>query len=85
MDKTVPLIIPEVNPKDILSHKGIIANPNCSTIQALVALKPLHDVFKIKRVVISTYQAVSGAGNQGIKDLENGAKNIEQKIPLSNF
>lgn len=79
MDKTVPLIIPEVNPKDILLHKGIIANPNCSTIQALVALKPLHDVFKIKRVVISTYQAVSGAGNQGIKDLENGAKNIEQK------
>ena len=79
MDKTVPLVIPEVNPKDAFKHKGIIANPNCSTIQALVALKPLHSVFKIKRVVISTYQAVSGAGNQGIEDLENGINNIEPK------
>jgi len=79
MDKTVPLVIPEVNPKDAFKHKGIIANPNCSTIQALVALKPLHNIFKIKRVVISTYQAVSGAGNQGIEDLENGINNIAPK------
>lgn len=79
MDKTVPLVIPEINPDDALSHKGIIANPNCSTIQALVVLKPLHDAFKIKRIVISTYQAVSGAGNSGIEDLENGINNIAPK------
>ena len=79
MDPTVPLVIPEINPNDILKHKGIIANPNCSTIQALVVLHPLHKFFKIKRVVISTYQAVSGAGSQGIEDLLNGMKNIAPK------
>lgn len=79
MDKTVPLVIPEINPDDTFNHKGIIANPNCSTIQALVVLKPLHDAFKIKRVVISTYQAVSGAGNSGIKDLENRTNSTEPK------
>lgn len=79
MDQTVPLVIPEINPNDILKHKGIIANPNCSTIQALVALYPLHKFFKIKRVVISTYQAVSGAGSQGLEDLENGMRNIAPK------
>lgn len=68
----VPLIVPEVNPDDITKHKGIIANPNCSTIQAVCALKPLDDAFKIKRIVYSTYQAVSGAGSKGIHDLENG-------------
>lgn len=62
MDPAVPLIVPEVNPEDISWHKNIIANPNCSTIQAMVALKPLDDKYKIKRVVYSTYQAVSGAG-----------------------
>src|SRR5665213_3416118 len=60
MNKDVPLVVPEVNPEDIKKHKGIIANPNCSTIQMLVALKPLHDFAKIKRIVVSTYQAVSG-------------------------
>lgn len=74
MDPEVPLVVPEVNPEDIKWNKGIIANPNCSTIQAMVALKPLHDKYSIKRVVYSTYQAVSGAGMGGWQDLENGMK-----------
>lgn len=72
MDCDVPLIVPEVNSEDIKANKGIIANPNCSTIQAVVALKPLDDKYNIKRIVYSTYQAVSGAGSKGILDLENG-------------
>ena len=67
-------MVPEVNPEDVEWNKGIIANPNCSTIQAMVALKPLDDKYKIKRVVYSTYQAVSGAGLGGWQDLENGLK-----------
>jgi aspartate-semialdehyde dehydrogenase len=74
MDPQVPLVVPEVNPQDILWHNGIISNPNCSTIQAVVALKPLHDSYALKRVVYSTYQAVSGAGMGGLSDLENGLK-----------
>ncbi|MBQ8808443.1 MAG: aspartate-semialdehyde dehydrogenase [Clostridia bacterium] len=74
MNKEVPLVVPEVNPEDIKWNKGIIANPNCSTIQAMVALKPLDDKYKIKRIVYSTYQAVSGAGMGGWNDLENGLK-----------
>lgn len=74
MDESVPLIVPEVNPHDIKWHKGIIANPNCSTIQGVVALKPLHDAFNIKRIIYSTYQAVSGTGIKGIKDLEEGLR-----------
>ncbi|MCK5811767.1 MAG: aspartate-semialdehyde dehydrogenase [Clostridiales bacterium] len=82
MDDLVPLVVPEVNPKDILKHQGIIANPNCSTIQAMVVLKPLHDKYTIKRVVYSTYQAVSGAGMGGYKDLEEGLKgNPPEKFP----
>ncbi len=72
MDPEVPLVIPEVNPEAIKNHKGIISNPNCSTIQALVPLKPLDDKFKIKRVIYSTYQAVSGSGVKGVEDLEKG-------------
>ncbi|MDD4835273.1 MAG: aspartate-semialdehyde dehydrogenase [Lutispora sp.] len=72
MDKDVPLIVPEVNESEMYKHNGIIANPNCSTIQAVVALKPLHDRYGIKRIVYSTYQAVSGSGVKGITDLENG-------------
>ncbi len=72
MDPEVPLVVPEVNPEDLKAHKGIIANPNCSTIQAMVALKPIYDAYGIKRVVYSTYQAVSGSGVKGYKDLENG-------------
>lgn len=71
MDENVPLIVPEVNFEDIMNHNNIIANPNCSTIQAVVALKPLDDKFKIKRIVYSTYQAVSGSGKLGLQDLEN--------------
>ena len=74
MDPQVPLVVPEVNPQDISWHKGIIANPNCSTIQAMVALKPLHDRYRIRRIVYSTYQAVSGSGLKGIADLEEGLK-----------
>ena len=79
MDPKVPLVVPEVNPEDIKWHSGIIANPNCSTIQAMVALKPLKDKYGIKRIVYSTYQAVSGAGVQGIKDLEDGLKGVAPK------
>ena len=74
MDPTVPLVVPEVNPQDVKVHKGIIANPNCSTIQAVVALKPIYNRYGIKRIVYSTYQAVSGAGLAGYQDLENGVK-----------
>jgi aspartate-semialdehyde dehydrogenase len=72
MDPDVPLVVPEVNPDDAKKSKGIIANPNCSTIQAMLPLKALHDKYKIKRVIFSTYQAVSGSGVKGISDLENG-------------
>lgn len=72
MNDDIPLVVPEVNPEDVKWNKGIIANPNCSTIQAVVALKPLYDTFGIKRVVYSTYQAVSGAGVAGYDDLKNG-------------
>lgn len=75
MHPTVPLVVPEVNSEEIQNNHGIIANPNCSTIQAVVALKPLDDKYKIKRIVYSTYQAVSGAGRNGLIDLENGIKN----------
>ncbi len=79
MDPEVPFVVPEVNPEDIKLHKGIIANPNCSTIQAVVAIKPLHEKYGIKRIVYSTYQAVSGAGVNGYKDLENGIKGESPK------
>jgi len=74
MDDNVPLVVPEVNPEAAFNHKGIIANPNCSTIQSLVPLRVLDDKYEIKRIVYSTYQAVSGSGLAGIKDLENGLK-----------
>jgi aspartate-semialdehyde dehydrogenase len=70
MDPAVPLVVPEVNPHDVARHKGIIANPNCSTIQMVVALKPLHDAARVRRVIVSTYQAVSGAGQKGIYELK---------------
>jgi len=78
-DDNVPLVVPECNAEDIKKHNNIIANPNCSTIQAVVALKPLHDKFKIKRIVYSTYQAVSGAGVAGYEDLKNGIEGIAPK------
>ncbi|MCP4640500.1 MAG: aspartate-semialdehyde dehydrogenase [bacterium] len=76
MDPDVPLVVPEVNPDDIAKHKGIIANPNCSTIQMVVVLKPLHDAATIKRVVVSTYQAVSGAGIKALDELMAQTKAI---------
>jgi aspartate-semialdehyde dehydrogenase len=88
MDPDVPLVVPEVNPGDIAryTNKGIIANPNCSTIQMVVALKPLHDAAKIKRVVVSTYQAVSGTGQKAIAELREqnealvGGRSPEAKV-----
>lgn len=71
MDENVPLVVPEVNPEALATHHGIVANPNCSTIQMVAALKPLHDAFCIKRVVVSTYQAVSGSGMAGIEELKS--------------
>lgn len=79
MNENVPLIVPEVNSEEIKNHNGIIANPNCSTIQAVVALKPLDEKYHIKRIVYSTYQAVSGAGLKGIEDLENGIYSFTNK------
>lgn len=79
MHDDVPLVVPEVNPEDVKWNHGIIANPNCSTIQAVVALKPLYDKFGIKRVVYSTYQAVSGAGVAGYNDLKDGINGAAPK------
>ena len=79
MDPEVPLIIPEVNPHDLKWHKGIIANPNCSTIQMVVVLKPLHDAARIKRVVVTTFQSVSGTGQKAVDEL------LQQTTALLNF
>ena len=79
MDKNVPLVVPEVNSEDLKSNSGIIANPNCSTIQAVVALKPLDVKYGIKRIVYSTYQAVSGAGQKGVQDLQDTLNGLEPK------
>jgi aspartate-semialdehyde dehydrogenase len=76
MDPACPLVVPEVNPHDLAWHKGIIANPNCSTIQMVVALKPLHDRARITRVVVSTYQAAAGAGRNGLDELVRQAREI---------
>ncbi|MCL4512230.1 MAG: aspartate-semialdehyde dehydrogenase [Bacteroidetes bacterium] len=70
MDPEIPLVVPEVNRNDIFKHHGIIANPNCSTIQMVVVLKPLHDKYRVKRVVVSTYQSVTGAGQKGVDQLD---------------
>lgn len=80
MDPQVPLVIPEVNPQDLDWHRGIIANPNCSTVQMLVALKPIHDAFQIKRIVVSTYQAVSGSGKAAMDELTMQVADMSQGI-----
>jgi aspartate-semialdehyde dehydrogenase len=84
MDPDVPLIVPEVNPEAIVDYKkrGIIANPNCSTMQMVVALKPLHDLARIKRVVVSTYQSVSGAGREAMDELFNQTRSIYVNDPV---
>jgi len=79
MDPEVPLVVPEVNPHDLKWHKGIIANPNCSTIQMVVVLKPIHDAAKIKRVVVTTFQSVSGTGKKAMEEL------MQQTVDLLNF
>ncbi len=79
MDPAVPLVVPEVNPDDLSWHKGIIANPNCSTIQMVVALKPIHDAAKIKRVVVTTFQSVSGTGKKAMDEL------MQQTSDILNF
>ena len=76
MEPDIPLVVPEVNPEAVGDDPGVIANPNCSTIQMVVALKPIHDQFKIKRVVVSTYQSVSGSGQKAIEELNNQAQSI---------
>lgn len=76
MDSNVPLVVPEVNAHALKSHQGLIANPNCSTAQLVVALKPLHDAFTIKRLVVSTYQAVSGAGNKAVEELHMQSEQV---------
>jgi aspartate-semialdehyde dehydrogenase len=85
MDKDVPLVVPEVNPQAIAQHtkKGIIANPNCSTIQMVVALKPLHDIARIRRVVVATYQSVSGAGRDAMDELFNQTRAVFVNDPLT--
>jgi len=89
MDKDIPLVVPEVNPDTLKNYKNknIIANANCSTIQLVLALKPLHDQFKIKRVIVSTYQSVSGAGNAQVNELEEQSKKVldKQKVSSKNF
>jgi len=83
MDPEVPLVVPEVNPEAIAQHKGIIANPNCSTIIMVMALKPLYDIAKIKRVVVSTYQAVSGGGKEAMAELEQQVADIVAGKPVT--
>ncbi|MCK6450520.1 MAG: aspartate-semialdehyde dehydrogenase [Alphaproteobacteria bacterium] len=84
MDPDVPLVVPEVNPEAIKQYKArnIIANPNCSTIQMVVALKPLHDIARIKRVVVATYQSVSGAGKEAMDELWNQTRNVYSTLPV---
>ena len=87
MKKEIPLVVPEVNSETLRIHKNIISNPNCSTIQMVLALKPLHDEYKIKRVIVSTYQAVSGAGKASMDELVDQTKNYLEgkKINSQNF
>ena len=79
----VPLVVPEVNPEDVRWHHGLIANPNCSTIQMVVALKPLHDAAKIERIQVATYQAVSGAGLPGIEELRQQTEAVNNGAPVT--
>ncbi len=83
MEPDIPLVVPEVNPDDVDWHRGIIANPNCSTIQMVVALKPIHDAAKIKRIVVSTYQAVSGTGLKAIEECLIQTRDIVNDRPIS--
>ena len=81
MDPRVPLVVPEINPDALKKHRGFIANPNCSTIQMVMAMAPLHRIARIKRVVVSTYQAVSGTGGGAVRELENQVRDVPQGKP----
>lgn len=83
MEPDIPLVVPEVNPDDVDWNKGIIANPNCSTIQMVVALKPIHDKARIKRIVVSTYQAVSGTGLKAIEELNIQTRDLVEGRDIS--
>lgn len=83
MHPDVPLVIPEINPEHLKNHKGLIANPNCSTIIMLMALAPLHKNFRLKRIIVSTYQAVSGTGSKAVEELETQLREYLEKKPLS--
>jgi len=78
MDPRVPLVVPEVNPDALKTHKGFVSNPNCSTIQMVIALAPLHKIAKVKRVVVSTYQAISGTGSRAVEELKNQVTDVPQ-------
>lgn len=87
MDENTPLVIPEINPEDIFRHNGIIANPNCTTIIMLMAIKPLHNYSRVKRIIVSTYQAASGAGAKAMQELEEQAKAWvnNKEMPVEKF
>lgn len=85
MDPEVPLVVPEINPEALRKHKGIIANPNCSTIQMMVALEPLRQALGLKRVIVSTYQAVSGAGNQAMEELKQQTQDFLEDKPVDQW
>ena len=87
MDENVPLVVPEVNPEDTKDHEGIIANPNCTTIIMAVVLKPLHDLSKITRVTVSTYQSASGAGAKAMEELQLQSQQIlsGQQVTMEAF
>ncbi|MGO3791342.1 MAG: aspartate-semialdehyde dehydrogenase [Enterococcus gilvus] len=85
MDPEVPLVVPEVNPEALREHKGIIANPNCSTIQMMVALEPIRQAFGLNRVLVSTYQAVSGAGNQAMEELKQQTRDYLDEKPVAEW
>src|SRR3989338_8203196 len=87
MDEDVPLVVPEVNPQEIKDNAGIIANPNCSTIQMVVALWPIHRIAKIKRIVVTTFQSVSGAGQRKVVELWEQSKAflLKKKMPIASF
>src|SRR5690606_10192754 len=83
MDPEVPLVVPEVNAEDIAKHQGIIANPNCSTIQMVVVLKPLADRYGLNKVIVSTYQAVSGAGHNAMEELKRQTRAVLDNQPVN--
>lgn len=85
MAKDVPLVVPEVNPEALKNHQGIIANPNCSTIQMMVALEPIRQAFGLERIIVSTYQAVSGAGIRAINELKEQAEDFLEGKPVSQW